>query len=101
MRVTHGVVSGFLGLAGPGTAGPGTGGSGPGLVDGNASTEGLYMGRTMLGRIVVRGFFSWVGFCNLVVWKVMLFAAQSIDGLYQVSQQYPSTIVQFESRGVT
>src|SRR6266481_2893222 len=101
MRVTHGVVSGFPGLTGPGTAGPGTRGSGSGLVNGKALTKGLYVGRTMLGRIVIHGFFSWVGFCNLVVWKVMLFAAQSIDGLYRVSQWYPSTIMQCESRGVT
>jgi len=101
MRVTRGVVSGFPGLTGPGTAGPRTGGSGLGLVDGKASTEGLYMGRTTLGWIVVRGVFSWVGFCDLVVWKVMLLAAQSIDRLYWVSQWYPSMIVQLESRGVT
>ena len=101
MRVTHGVVLGFLGLAGPGTAGPGTRGSGLGLVDGKASTEGLYVGRTTLRWIVVHGVFSWVGFCGAMVQKVMLFAAQSIDGLYRVSQWYPSTIVQLELRGMT
>src|SRR6266481_8413617 len=100
MRVTRGVVSGFLGLAGPRTSGPRTGDSSSGLVDSKASTEGLYVGRTTLGWIVTHRVFSWVGFCDSVVWKVMLFAAQSIDGLYWVSQQYPSTIVQFESRGI-
>src|SRR6266481_9492407 len=101
MRVTCGVVSGFPGLVGSGTAGPGTGDTSLGLIKGKASTEGLYMGRTTLGHIVVHGVFSWVGFCDSVVWKVMLFAFQSIEGLYWVSQQYPSTTVQLESRGVT
>ena len=66
MRVTHGVVLGFPGLGGPGTAGPGTRDSGSGLVDGKASTEGLYVGRTTLGWIVVCGVFSWAGFCDSV-----------------------------------
>ena len=101
MRVTRGVVSGFPGLRGFRTAGPGTGDSGLGLVDGKALTKGLYVGRTTLGWIVVHGVFSWVGFCDSVVWKVMLFAAQSIDGLCWVSQRYPSMTVQLESRGVT
>src|SRR6266481_4179724 len=101
MRVTHGVVSGFPGLAGSRTAGPGTGDTSLGLINSKALTKGLYVGRTTLGHLVVRGVFSWVGFCDSVVWKVMLFAAQSIDGLCQVSQQYPSTTVKLESRGVT
>jgi len=40
-------------------------------------------------------------FCCGFVWKVMLLLTQSINGLYRVSQQYPSTRVQLKSKGVT
>ena len=79
MRVTLGVVLGFVWSA------------------------GLSFGGTRLGFAIMGFFGFWTGGDLVVVfiWNIMWLWTKSIEGLYQVSQQYLSTRVQLESKGVT
>ena len=58
---------------------------------------------TGLGFAIARFFSSWTmgGSFGVFVWNIMWLWTQSIEGLYWFSQQYPSTRVQLESKGVT
>ena len=90
MRVTLRGFLGFPGITGfrrsrtgSGISGAGSRISAKGVDDGSVSTEGELLD-------------SCCDSCH----KMMLPNTQSIKGLYQVSQQYPSTIVQLWSNGV-
>ena len=69
---------------------------------GFVQSAGLGFGGTRSG-FGIAGFFSiWTGGDSVVVFvqDIMRLWTQSINGLYQVSQWYPSTRVQLESKGV-
>ena len=73
-----------------------------GVVPGFIWSVGLGFGGTRSG-FAIMGFFSfWTGGDLVVVfvWNIMWLWTQSIGGLYWVSQQYLSTRVQLKSKGV-
>ena len=81
MRITLGVSLGFI----------------------RSLSAGLAFGGTGLGFATMGFFGIWTGGDSVVVyvWNIMWLWTQSIEGLYWVSQWYPSTRVQLESKGVT
>ena len=64
---------------------------------------GLGCSGTRSGFAIMGVFGIWTGSDLVVVFvqNIMQLWTQSIEGLYWVSQQYPSTRVQLESKGVT
>ena len=65
-------------------------------------SAGLAFGRASTGFAIMGFFGSWTGggSSGVFVQNIMWLWTQSIKGLYQFSQQYPSTRVQLESKGV-
>ena len=65
-------------------------------------SAGLGFGGTGSGFAIVGVFGIWTGGDSVIVfiWNIMQLLIQSINRLHQVSQQYLSTRVQLESKGV-
>ena len=73
------------------------------VVLGFVQSVGLSFGGAGSGFAIMGFFGNWTGggSSSVFVWNIMRLWTQSIKGLYQFSQWYPSTRVQLESKGVT
>ena len=73
-----------------------------GVVLGFVRSVGLAFGRAGSGFTIMGFFGSWTGggSSGVFIQNIMRLWTQSIEGLYLFSQRYPSTRVQLESKGV-